>query len=206
MSKRTLIGLLVLLLILGAVIWLTRHKNNDNDQASTPLLSVYAYNKTKNIPAQQAEAVPNDEIVYTLSVENQSDKVISGYIVEANISEISDKSTLIDASGASYNSATSSLVWTPLDIPANNQIQKQFTVRVNPVVAGADKVMRIKFDNEVTVAIGPAVVAGINTNSDAITPPYKAPTSGPADNLALWLAGLATVGFVVIKKYRLIKV
>lgn len=203
MSKRTFIGLVVLLVLLGVIVWATRHKNTMSDQASTPLLSVYAYNKTKNLPAQQAEASANDVIVYTLSVENQSNKVIPGYIVEVNIAQVTDKSTLTDASGASYNSATNSLVWTPLDIPANGQIQKEFTVRVNQIAAGADSMMKIKFDNEIDVTIASSTVAGVKTDNPAVT--YKAPVTGPADNLALWFAVLTTIAFAIVKKYRLVK-
>ncbi|MEJ0020974.1 MAG: hypothetical protein WDN47_00135 [Candidatus Doudnabacteria bacterium] len=208
MSKRPFIALIALLVILGLVIWAANRKSkNPAQEAATPLLSVYAYNQTKSLPANRTAASPNDVIVYTLSAENQTDQVVSGYIIEANVAQVTDKSTLIDATGAGYNSATNSLVWTPLDIPANGVIQKQFSVRVNSIPSGgSDTVMRIKFNNEMVVSIQSVStgqrVAGANTSNS----PYKAPVTGPAEDLGLWLAGIATVSFFGIKKYRTNKV
>jgi len=121
MSKRTFIGLISILLILGFVVWAVSRKSNSDQQAATPpLLSVSAYNQTKNVPATAAAAAPNDVVTFTLTAENQSEKIIQGFIIEANISQVTDKSTLIDAGGANYNSATNSLVWTPLDIASRD--------------------------------------------------------------------------------------
>jgi hypothetical protein len=201
MSRNILIGLIAALLVLGVVIWAISRKTKKTEVV-TPVLSVYAFNQTKNVPATQSPAVPNDIVIYTLRAENQSDKVIPGYIVEANISEVTDKATLVEASGASYNSATNSLVWTPLDIPANGSIQKQFSVRVNPFAAGSTpSPMRMKFNNEVVVTLASPQVAGRGVTSRQ-NKPFKAPVSGPADNLSFWLAIIATAGFAVIKKFR----
>lgn len=205
MSNRSVFVLIVLLLVAAAITWVVIRNNKKNDEAAAPLLSVFAFNQTKNLPATQAAASPNDVIVYTLTAENQSDKVIPGYVVEANISEVTDKSTLIDASGASYNSASNSLVWPPLDIPSKVAIQKQFNVRVNPAQAGSTStVMKLKFNNQLDIAIQPASqqVAGVNTNNGS----FNAPTTGPdTGSLSLWLASLTTALIAGVKKFRLIK-
>ncbi|MDP3740788.1 MAG: hypothetical protein Q8R08_00485, partial [bacterium] len=178
---------------------------------ATPILSVTSFNQNQNKDATSVPARPQDIIVFTMTAENQSDKIIPGYIVEANISEVTDKSTLTDAQGASYNSATNSLIWTPLDIPAKGSIQKQFTVRVNQISANSSNpVMRIKFNNEVTVSvveptISPAVLGASQTPRPAPAPSaaYKAPVTGPAGDLSVWLALIATGTYFILRKYRI---
>lgn len=207
MSKRTLIVLIALLLITGGIIWAVSRRNKNNDQATAPVLAVSAYNQTKKLPATQIAASPNDIIVYTLSAENKTDKVILGYVVEANIADVVDKSTLIDAAGASYNSATNSLVWTPLDIPSKGTIQKQLSVRVNPLKPGStNTVMKIRFNNELEIAVQSQQVAGANTNvNNGPGSAFDAPVTGPSGDLSLWLAGLSTAVIAGIKRFRLIK-
>ncbi|MBX4187017.1 MAG: hypothetical protein KW802_02020 [Candidatus Doudnabacteria bacterium] len=195
MSKRTVITIIVLLLVLAGIIWLSTRKD---DVKPTPVLSVSAFDKTQNKSATDITVHPEDEIVYTLTAENQSDETISGYVMEANISEITDKASLLDASGASYNAGTNSLVWTPLDIPANQSISKGFSVRVNPVPAGSTStVMKIKFNNELAINVAAPQVAATNTNTSAS---YKAPKSGPSGFVAVAFAALATVVFAYRKK------
>lgn len=213
MTKRSFIVLIALLAVLGLVIWTVSRNDKTNQQAgSTPLLSVYAFNQTKNVAATQTAAAPGDIIIYTMSAENQTDKVVPGFIVEANIAEVTDKSTLIDATGASFNSATNSLVWTPIDIPPKGLIQKQFSVRVNPVSsASANTVMKINFNNELVISVQPASppkVAGVNTNENSgkggILP--SSPVTGPAGSLSFWLAALTTAALLGIKRYRISKI
>ncbi|MBX4191182.1 MAG: hypothetical protein KW804_00040 [Candidatus Doudnabacteria bacterium] len=201
MSKRTIISLIILLLVVAGIVWfaVTRDK-----ETATPVLSVTATNQTQNRPANEADAIPQDLIVYTLSAENQSDDVIEGYIMEANISEITDKASLVDANGAAYNAGTNSLVWTPLDIPANESITKEFSVRVNPLASGTSSSdMKIKFNNEISIHIIPAKVAGTVT---PVTPTYVAPTSGPSSWMPALFAVLITASYFAIRKYRLSRV
>lgn len=198
MTRRTIVSIIVLLLIIAGVIWLVNRKQSE---PATPVLSISAYNQTKNADATTVTASPDDIVMYTLTAENQSDKTIPGYVVEAQISEITDKATLTEASGASYNSATDSLVWTPLDIPANDSITKQFTVRVNPTVAGSPSTaMKIKFNNELVVSIAPQQVAGSNTDGNSTNGNYKAPKTGPSESLPIFLALGVTTLFVIRKK------
>ena len=203
MSRRTLIALIVVLLVVvGGVVWLTSRQDKTTP---TPVLSVSAFNQTKNKSATETPANPQDVIVYTLTAENQGDEVIPGYIMEANISEISDKASLVDASGAAYNAGTNSLVWTPLDIPANDSITKQFSMRVNPLPTGtADSVMKIKFNNELDISINQPQVAAVNTTQPNST--YQAPKSGPSEWAAILLAMLVTAGYIVKRKYTLAKI
>ncbi len=198
MAKTTarIITVIIVLIILGVAFGIYQSRKDKKDTA-TPILSVTAFNQTKNTDATSGNSQPDDVIVFTLTAENPENELISGYIVEANIADIINTATLVDAQGASYNSATNSLVWTPLDIPGNGSIQKQFTVKVNPV--SANTVMRIKFNNEIAVAVAKATIAGTNN-----PPPtaYVAPTAGGSSNVVLLLSLMTTVGYFAVRKYR----
>jgi hypothetical protein len=202
MPRRNIIGLIVLILVVAAIIWLVNRSQKET--TATPVLSVSAYNQTKNVSATDQSATDGDTIVYTLLAENQSDETIPGYIMEVNISDIASKATLIDASGASYNSETDSLIWTPLDIPAHEAISKQFSMRINPVTAGTtSSQMTIRFNNEVIISIAPSpTVAGNNGGNVS----YAAPTTGVAEWLPAILALMVTASVIGIRKYRLARV
>lgn len=203
MSRRTIISLIVLVLVVGAVIW---YAVSRKEETPAPALSVSAYNQTQGKSATDSNANPQDLIVYTLTAENQSDKTIPGYIMEANISEITDKASLVDASGAAYNAGTNSLVWTPQDIPAKESINKKFSVRVNPLASGSNSsVMKIKFNNEIAINITPsqpAVSGDIAQNNS----PKTAPKSGASEWIPLALAVMATVLYFTFRRYKLIKI
>lgn len=193
MSKRTLGGLIAIILIIGAVIWFAR-THIKNPEIIGPILSVSAFDQTRNIDIMYASVQAQDVVVYTLTAENKTDKIISGYVIEAKIDQVTDKAVLLDAQGASYNSANNSLVWTPLDIPATGFIQKKFTVRVNPLaVGGQNPVMRITFNNQLNIPLTKPHIAGAATQNSPVTP-YKAPVTGPALNIIFILAFLTTGG------------
>ncbi len=199
MAQRIIVALLALIVIVGGIIWLV----NRDKETPTPVLSVAAFNQTKNASATEVSTSAQDTIIYTLNAENQTDEQISGYIIEANIADITNKATLVDASGASYNAATNSLVWTPRDIPAHESISQSFTVKVNPLAAGTtDTTLRIRFNNEIAVSIQPGQVAGNNTNPGG----YIAPTTGVSEYLPALLALMTLVVVAALRKYKLINI
>jgi len=204
MSKRTFAILIVLLLVIAGVVFFARRKTGNT---ATPVLSIAAQNQTKKTPATNVTATPGDVIVYALTAENQSDKVIAGYIMQVSLSSVTDKAALLDASGAQYNSAINSLVWTPLDIPAHGSIQKTFSVKISPLAAGsANTTLKINFNNEIDISIAaPAVVAGTSTSNPADNN-YQAPVTGASDELPLFLAFLVTTGAVATRIIRLKRV
>jgi hypothetical protein len=203
MSNRTIIAVVILLLILGVVVWFAK-SNKDEAVTEAPVLSVSAHNQTKDANAVSTPAEAQNVIVYTLSAENQTDKIIAGYIMEVNISEVTNKATLIDAQGASYNSGTSSLVWTPLDIPANGSIQKQFSIRVNPLLQGSEPgTLKVKFNNEVNVSLVGAKTSTKSTVAGHTTQNYTAPASGASENVVIILAVLVTLGVFLVRRFKL---
>jgi hypothetical protein len=200
MNRNTLIGVVVLLLALGGIIWFAAVHRKTNETV-IPLLSVSAFNQTQNADATTAPARAQDQVTFTLTAQNQTDKTIPGYVIEANISQITDKSTLIDATGASYNSGTNSLVWTPLDIAAGQSIEKKFTVRVNPTTSSS--VMQIQFNNQLQVSIASSSVAGAKTPpTSAGSQPYKAPVTGNSGSFIVILSLLTTFGIWGVRKWK----
>ncbi|MGE5392993.1 MAG: hypothetical protein ACM3NH_04590 [Candidatus Saccharibacteria bacterium] len=212
--KRILI-IVAVIIVVGAAIALAvwqSNKNKDNQAADT-VMAITAFNQTKNADATAAPASPKDNIVYTLTVENKGDKVASGYVVEVNIEDISQLATLIDASGANYNSANNSLIWTPIDIPSKGSIEKKFTVRVkDPLPANTDSVMTAKFNNEVSVQVKPGQTAAqtpaqqpTQTKPTPTKPAptvagnsYRAPKTGPGLLLVVAVASGLTAAAVFI--------
>lgn len=216
MARKTIVTVVVLLALLGLLYWYQSSRDNDATAGQTEL-STTVFNRTKNADAQTVTANPRDELVYTLNVRNTSDETVSGYVVETSIDDISELATLIDAQGANYNASTNSLMWTPLDIPANGSIEKQFTVRVKESLpSDSDLMMTVTYGNESLVSVSRETVAVTPTPSQtpaptpsqtpAVTPPYKAPTSGPSAWFAFLLAIAFTAGVILYKTAKSISV
>jgi hypothetical protein len=208
MTKRTIITVIVLAVILG-IIFLIQQLNREEEQGNNAVLSVSAYNQTKNDDAAKAAANPKDVIVYTLTAENQSNEPIRGFVFETNIADITELATLIDAQGANYNSGSNSLVWTPIDIPENGSVEKKFTVRIkDELPANSDLTMAVKFNNEVKVSVVRSVATNNNgstrgASTDAGSTPgrtdYTAPNTGIPFNVTMVLALCATLGIFLFR-------
>ncbi|HYC29701.1 MAG TPA: hypothetical protein VEB42_12805 [Chitinophagaceae bacterium] len=198
MARRTIITVIILLAIAALIFWYQQSRDND-DASADVTQSVSVFNRTKNADATTVTASPNDELVYSLKVQNDTDEVVSSYVVETNIEDISELATLIDAQGANYNASTSSLTWTPQDVPANGAIEKQFTVRVKEnLPTDSDLLMSARYNNEVLVSVGRGPVAVTPTPAPTPTP-YKAPSSGPSAWFAFLLAIAFTAGIVLYR-------
>lgn len=208
MAKKIIIAVAVVAVIGALVFWYQDSQKNDDVDGRTQL-SLTVFNQTKNADGATVTAAPQDVLVYTLTARNTSDDTISGYVVETNIDDISQLATLTDAAGANYNASTNSLMWTPLDIPANDQIEKTFTVRIKETLpSDSDMMMSATFGNETLVAVSteatpaptPTPTPTQTASNGGQTPPYQAPTTGPSAWFAFVLAILFTGGIVM---YRL---
>lgn len=206
MTSKTIIIVIVLLALLGLVFWWQEARQPEEKKEA--ISSVSAFNQTKNQDATQASL--GDLIVYTLNVENPNDKVLEGYVVEANILDLQEIANLIDAEGGNYNPTTGSLIWTPLDIPGKGTISKKIRVQVKTEIpANSDMVMRVKFGNEVAVAvIRPAAVAPtpsqpqVAGESSPGSVNYVSPDSGLPLSITLLLAGAMTLGISLFSLAR----
>ena len=198
MTRRTIVTLIVLAVILGA-IFLIQRLAREREDTTNAVLSATAFNQTKNADAATAQAAPRDVVIYTLKAENPSDRDISGFVFEASIADITELATLIDAQGANYNSSTNSLAWTPQDIPAKGSVEKKFTVRIkDSIPANSDLTASFTFGNEVKVAVSRSQVATNDGNSQQ-GGNYVAPSSGIPLNIAFMLAVCATFGIFLFR-------
>jgi hypothetical protein len=208
MERNRIIRIIVAVLVVAAVVAFVIYKNHKkNNEPVNPNLSIAAYNQTQNIDATKSTAHSKDVIIYTLNAANPNDKVISGYVMSVSIGGLTGASTLIDAQGANYNSGNNSLVWTPLDIPSNGAIQKQFTVRVNDTLPAnaSDRVLKVTFNNELDVNVDNNAVATNHTarpGSVGGSGAYKAPTTGIPGWISFYLALFLTFGIMLFRTAR----
>jgi hypothetical protein len=201
MSRNRTIGIIVLVLAIAAIVWGVYYGKHKNDNSSVnPILSVSVSNTTQNADGTSVTAHPKDQLVYTLTAENPSDKVIPGYVMQVGIADVTKAATLIDAQQAAYDSGNNSLIWTPLDIPANGSIQKQFTVKVKDILPAdsAGRVLKLSFNNEVTTNLGPSAVSSRPGNvGSGVT--YTAPKTGIPGWVSFYLAAFITFGVLLFR-------
>jgi hypothetical protein len=203
MTRNRTIALVLVLVVIAVVSWAIYHNKHKNDNNTTnPNLSILVQNQTQNADGTTATAHPKDNLVYTLTAENPTDKIIGGYVIEVGIGDVTKVATLIDAQGANYNSGNNSLMWTPLDIPAHGSIQKQFTVRVKDALPAntADRVAKVSYNNE--------VVTNLGDTHPSTTPPtrpgqigsgYTAPHTGIPLWISFLLAAFITFGLFLFR-------
>ncbi len=200
MRNRTIV-VIILLVAIALIIWAVQYnRNKDKNNSTNPNLSVSVQNQIQNADGVTTSAHPKDKLVYTLTAENPSDKVIEGYVIEVGIGDVTKVATLTDAQGANYSSGSNSLVWTPLDIPANGQIQKQFTVQVKDTLPAAvtDRVAKVSYNNQVVtnLATGTATPRSGTTGSGVS---YQAPKTGIPGWVSFYLASFITFGVFLFR-------
>jgi hypothetical protein len=104
------------------------------------------------------------------------------------------------------------LMWTPLDIPGQGSIEKQFTVRIKDTLPeGSDLLMSVSYNNEVIVSVAKSVTVTPPPPAPQPTPavsqpPYKAPTTGPSAWFAFMLAMAFTAGVILYRTSKRISV
>lgn len=201
MAKKIILTVIFILAIGTLAFWYFESRNNDSDNSADVVLSATVYNQTQNADGTTVTGRPNDVLVYTLTASNVSEDVVSGYVVETGIGDISELANLVDASGGNFNAESTSLMWTPLDIPAKDSITKQFTVKVkDPIPAGTDMAIKMAYGNEISVNVAKATPA-----ISPSTPPdqdYQAPVTGPSLWFAVILGLIFTVGLLLYRTAR----
>ncbi|HEX5430186.1 MAG TPA: hypothetical protein VFX17_03880 [Patescibacteria group bacterium] len=205
MTRNRIIGIIVLIVIVAVGAWLIYdHNHKSNSSNTNPNLSVSVQDQTQNADGTTITAHPNDSLIYTLTAQNPTDKVISGFVIEVGIGDVTNVATLIDAQGANYNSGNNSLIWTPLDIPANGSIQKQFTVRVKDPLPtdSAQRVAKVSYNNQVITNLG-----DVNPSTQPANRPgtlgsgtsFTAPKTGIPGWISVSLAAFITLGVFLFR-------
>ena len=208
MNNKILIpGIISVLVILG-IVFINLNRGNLSIDKANAITSIIAYNQTQGSDALIVDARKQDIIVYTLTAETPTTKVIEGFALEISIEGITELATLIDAQGANYNSFDSTLKWTAQDILTGGLIEKQFTVKVKDTLpANSDLVMSADFNNEVRINVNPQErILGVNIdNTDGTTATatnFVSPPTGVSGVLSTMFAALATLGAVLFRFRR----
>jgi hypothetical protein len=205
MKRSRILTIILLVLVVAAVsiaIYHNKHKNNSSN--SQPNLSVAVYNSTQSADGTTVTAHPKDTLVYSLTAANPTDKIISGYVVEVGIGDVVSNATLIDAQGANFNSGNNSLIWTPLDIPANGSIQKQFTVRIKDTLPTdtSKRVVKVSYSNEVVTNLAdlnPSKTPASRPGTVGTGTTYRAPQTGIPGWISFVLAAFITFGVLLFR-------
>lgn len=193
--QRLTTTIVIIALIIGGY-FIYRHEHNKKQTNAAANLSVAVFNQTQNSDGTKVTAHPNDTLVYTLVAANPSNNVISGFVMEVGIGGTTNSSTLIDAQGASYNSSNNSLVWTPLDIPANGSIQKQFKIRVNATLptATSDRQLSVTFNNQVVTNVDYTQAELSSTPTSGTVGSSGTAYVAPKTGIPAWVTFLAAAG------------
>jgi hypothetical protein len=202
MTRNRTIALVLVLVIIALISWAVYHnKHKNSNTATNPNLSVAVQDQTQNADGTTVTAHPKDTLIYTLTAQNPTDKVISGYVIQVGIGDVTKVATLIDAQGANYDSSNNSLLWTPLDIPANGSIQKQFTVRIKDVLPAnsADRIAKVSYSNEVVTTLGDTTATTTRPGVTGSGVTYTAPKTGIPGWISFYLAGFITFGVFLFR-------
>ncbi len=81
------------------------------------------------IDSESKTAMPGDQISYTLTVQNNSDK-ITDFVFTQSISDILEYSALIDTGGGLYSSNNGNLTWPKTTIDKNSKQTRSFVIRL----------------------------------------------------------------------------
>lgn len=173
-------------------------------------LSKTASNLTQNISnADGTLAAANDVVIYALSARNKGSQDVKDFVVEENMSDVLEYSTIVDLHGGEIND-DKVVIWPKQDINAGATLTKQITIKIKdpvpqtPVSASDpgsfDLVMtNVYYGTSVNIKLPPGVVKTTELGVQTL------PNTGPGTTLAIGFAVTAFAGFFFARSRLLAK-
>ncbi len=150
-----------------------------------------------NVDATTVKAKAGNKITYTIVIENRGEKDATNVEFKENLQDILEYSGLIDNGGGTFDSATKTLSWNAVTIPAKSKQSRTFAVQMlDPIPAtntgtsdgtSYDCMMTNTFGNSVNVAVECPIEKVIIEQTVA-----ELPHTGPRENM-IFAATLASV-------------
>ncbi|MFH8249120.1 hypothetical protein ACH3VR_01975 [Microbacterium sp. B2969] len=138
-------------------------------------------------PASGEDVTPGDTITYTLTATNVGPVAVTDAAAQDDLSAVVPYATLdeagLAAEGLSYSSTTHLLTWTVPTIPLGGAVSVQYTVTVDPDVAGV----------AITNLATPTVPAGSCANASDCTTTHQVPPLPVPDLRIAATAGVTSV-------------
>lgn len=135
-------------------------------QACATTSSTTAWTLAKDSdPGDGATVLPGDEISYTLRVDNTGPVVLSGAVVQDDMSGLLDDADLVGDLPAGATRAGTLLTWQVPDVPVGGFVEARYTVRVRAGAYGASLVNRASGRGATSCALGGVrpIVLGADT-------------------------------------------
>lgn len=169
------------------------------DVVACLVYSKFAANLTQQISnANNTTASPGDEIQYTLRVQNIGKAVVKNFVIQENLSDVLDYSSLDHSNGVVLG-PLNILSWPPVNIAPREIITKQFNVTVKnplPQIAlnpddpqGYNNVMTNVYGNAINIAVKPNAIVTIANTANTL------PNTGPGTSIFIIFMVTAVAGY-----------
>ncbi len=83
-------------------------------------------------PVAGINAAPGDEIAYSLVTSNVGTATSKNHSVTESLNDVLEYGDITDFGGGSLDSASDTLIWKPVDIPAGGEVTNVFKVKIKP--------------------------------------------------------------------------
>lgn len=158
-----------------------------------------ALNKTNNTDANGSTVNPGDELIYTLSVTNKSSNTkVKQFVIEENIGDILEYADVTNLHGGTIDS-NNTVRWPATDIPANQTIEKQVTVKVKATIPSTPSPSSNpgSFDCKMTNVYGDVIEVNVPCSPAKTTEQISGslPNTGPGETLAVAFAVTTIAGY-----------
>lgn len=139
---------------------------------TTAYTTAWSLAKTSD-PGDGATVVPGDEITYTLRATNTGPVVLTGAVVDDNMSDLLDDADLVGGLPAGTSRSGDRLTWRVPDVPVGGSAEVHYTVKVKADAYGATLANVASGVGATSCAIGGIGLADLDATSPCRTRQYS---------------------------------